>query len=232
MWRSSSRRMLLPPRLRSSQRAARRAGDGGDAERPPEALLEAVLAHPSSQKPGPTGTVKSLWAVEVALRVDGQRQLRQRPAGGAGDRLRAVQQVERRLVARAHEDLGLVLVLRHRAAGVRADARVRHVALRAPGLAPGQRLEARVAADAQEGDLRVGRVGVALGERDEERPGGQGVAGHGDAVEGDEAAAGAPGRRPQAVLGPRPERAEQHDLAEHEHAAGEHQQLGQEAAGA
>ena len=49
-----------------------------DAERPPEALLEAVLAHPSFQKPGPMGTGEVALGHEAALRVDGQRELRQR----------------------------------------------------------------------------------------------------------------------------------------------------------
>src|SRR3954447_7830622 len=58
---------------------------------------------------------------EVALVVHHQRQLGERPAGGPEDVLRRVGQVERRLVARAEQVVGLLLVQRDRAADVGAD---------------------------------------------------------------------------------------------------------------
>ena len=72
-----------------------------------------------------------------------ERQLRQGATGGAGDGLRAAKHVERGLMARAEQDMCLVLVLSHRAPGVRADAGVGDEAFGAPRLATGLRLEAR-----------------------------------------------------------------------------------------
>ena len=151
-----------------------------------------------------------------------------RPAGPEHDP-GAVEQVEAGLVARAHQVLRLVLVLRHHAAHVRADARVGDEVVRAPRLTA--RLGLEVAVDeVEQGDLRVGRAHVALGERDERAAGGQGVLGDRHALGVDEPGAGRPGRGAQAVPRARPEGAEEDDLAEGEHGAADDEQAEQEAA--
>src|SRR5664279_1638767 len=72
---------------------------------------------------------------EVALGIDGDRQLRQGTLGRAEDDLRLVRDVELRLVAGAEQMVGLLLVQRNGAADVRADLRVGDDALVVPGLA-------------------------------------------------------------------------------------------------
>src|SRR3546814_19661649 len=61
---------------------------------------------------------------QIAVLVDGNRQLRQRTCGRTEDRPGEVQRIELRLVERAQNAVGLLLVERGRAAQVRADLRV------------------------------------------------------------------------------------------------------------
>src|SRR3954465_4306587 len=77
-----------------------------------------------------------LWEVaerdERAVGLALDRQLRQRPRGRTRDRLRATEHVELRLMARADQRVLRFAVQPHRAAGVRADLRVRDIAVRRP----------------------------------------------------------------------------------------------------
>ena len=141
----------------------------------------ATVAHGRSQKPGPTGSVKSPWATQEALVVDGQGQLRQRAGGGAEARAG-----RRRARRRSTGGTGRaapwcsLLVEADRAADVGADLRVGDVALGGP------RLPALAGGDVGVGQpdehrLRVLDPDVALGEdgdraADLERVDGDGVA--------------------------------------------------------
>src|SRR3954451_20755812 len=70
---------------------------------------------------------------EVAVGVDVELHLRQPAGGRTEDDVRVVGHVERRLVARAQQVGGLLLVEADRAARVRADLRVGDVVAGAPG---------------------------------------------------------------------------------------------------
>ena len=72
---------------------------------------------------------------QVALVVNGDGQLRQRPLGRAEDRPCLIGDVERRLVAGAQQVVRLLLVQRHRAADVGADLGVGNDAVVRPVLA-------------------------------------------------------------------------------------------------
>ena len=73
--------------------------------------------------------------------VDLERELRERSCRRPEDGLGAVEHVERRLVARAQQLMRARLVQPDRAAGVRADLRVRDQPIRAPVRAFGWRIE-------------------------------------------------------------------------------------------
>ena len=93
----------------------RRRRDGGGR------CLHCVVAHPRSQKLGPTGCGEVAGRRDEALGVQHQRQLRQRAGRRAEDDVRPVRRVEGRLVARAQDVVRGLLVQRDRAADVRAD---------------------------------------------------------------------------------------------------------------
>ena len=104
---------------------------------------------------------------QVAVGVDHQRQLGERTGRGAEHRPRPVEDLEGRLVTRTEQALNLVLVQADRAPGVRADLRVRDVALGRPVL-PAAAGRDRVARGADEQGLRVGRVEVPFGEHSDD----------------------------------------------------------------
>ena len=85
---------------------------------------------------------------EVALSVDGDRQLRQGTGGGPEDDRGAVRDVELRLVARAQEVVRLLLVQCDGAADVRADLGVGDDAVVRPVGAVGRLVAAARAAGA------------------------------------------------------------------------------------
>ena len=111
------------------------------------------------------GLVEVVLRDEVALVVDGDRQLGQRALRRAEDDLRTVGDVERRLVARAQEVVRLLLVERDGAADVRADLRVGDDAVVGPGLArSGALLEVcRVETDQEDDGLGLLLSSVVLG---------------------------------------------------------------------
>src|SRR5579863_8409064 len=80
---------------------------------------------------------------EEPRRVEVDRKLREGAGGRAEDRERAVAHVEHRLVARAHEELELLLVEAHRATEMGADLGVRDVAVGRPVGASLHRVELR-----------------------------------------------------------------------------------------
>src|SRR3954470_21963584 len=81
------------------------------------------------------GLVEVALRDEVALGIDGDRQLRPRSLGRAEDDLCLVRDVELRLMARAQQVVGLLLVERDGAADVGADLGVGDDALVVPVLA-------------------------------------------------------------------------------------------------
>src|SRR4051794_6953502 len=110
----------------------RRRSAGRRPRRPPcpratwAVQAPALCWWPSAEPPdvperGPDGLLEVAPRDEVSLVVDRDGELRQGPGGRAEDRLRALGHVELRLVAGAEDAAGLLLVQRHRAAGVRAD---------------------------------------------------------------------------------------------------------------
>src|SRR5947209_2771140 len=70
---------------------------------------------------------------EVSLRVNVELHLRQPARGGTEDDVGVIRHVEGRLVARAEQVVGLLLVKADRAAGVGADLGVRHMVVLRPG---------------------------------------------------------------------------------------------------
>src|SRR3954468_9689967 len=70
------------------------------------------------------GLVEVALRDQVALVIDGDRQLRQGPLRRSEHDLRSVRHVEGRLVARAQEVVGLLLVQRDRTSYVSTDLRV------------------------------------------------------------------------------------------------------------
>ena len=94
--------------------------------------VEGLVDHGRSQNPGPTAWSKLPLARICPVGVHREGQLGQRAGGGAELRDGTGVDVEDRLVARAHQLLGLLLVEADRAAEVGAQLGVGHVALDAP----------------------------------------------------------------------------------------------------
>ncbi len=93
------------------------------------------------QKLGPTGSVKSPLRAQRAVVVDLDQQLRQGAGSRAVDRLRSVEHVEGRLVARTPELVILGQVETQRTPGVRAHLRVADQTLGGTGRAIGGQLQ-------------------------------------------------------------------------------------------
>ena len=137
--------MNPPAVVRSSTKLADGVGGAGQ------------LAHETrSQKPGPIGSSKSRWATMYPALSTRDRKLGEGPLGRAEDHLAAVRDVEGRLVARAEEVVGLLLVQRDGAAHVGADLGVGDDPVERPVLAPRHDLEvARVETDEEDDGLRL-----------------------------------------------------------------------------
>ncbi len=201
MWRSSSRSRPLPPRLVSSQRAAGRSGE----RRTPKRCRGSRLRSWSRRSCGvPEAGADGLGEValrdEVAVGVDGQRQLRQRPPGRPATRPRAV--AAGRTSTGGTGRPARCASSRYcgdGAAGVRAHARVGDEALRAPALAPRLRLEVAVRRSAAAPPASWPRRSPPSGNATRKPPAARASLVDRLAVDGDQPAALAPARGEQAV---------------------------------